>query len=112
MEGRVYEKVRVCMGRDCVIIFLIIFSRSPIPDNRNTKSLMVVTTVVIGYNTTAIRLSIGTNLRATNSELETAKALGKISPKKRVTAVKMAVINPNETFGNTSDAVATNNAVL
>ena len=73
---------------------------------------MVVTTVVIGYSTTAIRLIIGTNFRATNSELETANAFGKISPKNRVTAVKIAVINPNDTLGNASDAVATNNAVL
>ena len=66
---------------------------------------------VIGRSKVAILLIGGTNFLATNSEFDTASALGSNSPKNNVIAVRKAVTKPKLKFGNNCINVATNNAV-
>ena len=70
----------------------------------STRSLRKVMTVVMGSSSVESRLITGTSFRATSSELDTASAFGRSSPKNRVTTVcqtrrrknRILTVNRNE----------------
>jgi len=67
---------------------------------------------VTGNKNIENRLIVGTSALVTSSELATARALGRSSPKNNVTMVKRAVINPRLAVGKRVLSVVTKRAVL
>lgn len=82
------------------------------PTVASTALLSTLIMEVMGESSWESRLIAGTNLLATSSELATAKALGRSSPKKRVIRVRAMVMDPRPREGKKAEAVVTKRAVL